>query len=379
MPIVNSPDEIPQELIQFAVERAEAQGGSPPTVEQIEEGLRRNGHYYENLQHYVADIKAELPHLLFVGGVGAQTLPRVAWNPVTGQVYDSEETWSMALNPQKWGIEHNGEPVTREQFQAWFYGIHPYTGPVEEYDRGTVAAYFPDLTDPRFQDLLLSWARRQIECGADAIWIDLLYRQATVLAQITGEVEHQAVQDSLAAASEVAESIRGYARAQGRQVYVGSWVDPSIRADLAGREFPYDPRPMDFVTLSPTVNEILQKRLDLERWREALTLIHEAYGDIPVIAFIDWSFDMSPMVAFSQRLTPEEQREVLWEFDQSFRELGIIFAYPVHGGYMGGGEVTKRLAFGEYRVYDSLAPEFGTYETIVELALARAIAPSEGD
>lgn len=52
----------------------------------------------------------------------------------------------------------------------------------------------------------------------------------------------------------------------------------------------------------------------------------------------------------------------------------MIFIYPVHGGNMGGN--SKVRSFGmdnEYgRVYDSLAPEFDTYETIKELANKKA-------
>ena len=267
---------------------------------------------------------------------------------------------------------YRGRPVTKEEFQAWFYGIHPYGGPIEEYNPQTVPAYFPDLTNPQFQELLLSWAEKHIDCGAEAIWIDMLYRQATLLAQMTGDLRHPAVRESLAAASQIVERIREYGVAEGRRVYVGSWVGPFVLAELEGQAFPYEPPEMDFVTLSPTIEEVLAKRLDEERWAQAVTLVREKYGEIPLIAFIDWSFDESPLVAFSQQLTPEEQREALQEFDRVFRELGILFAYPVHGGYMGRGEVTTRLAFGRYRIYDALAPEFDTYGTIVELARARA-------
>jgi hypothetical protein len=378
MPVVDSPEEIPPELVQFARELADLRGDPPPTPRQIAENLRRTGHYYEELERWIAALQRELPELLFVGAIPAQTLARVEWDPITGEVYDSDETWAMALDPSKWGIHYRGRPVTKEEFQSWFYGTHPYGGPIEEYDRRTVPAYFPDLTNPRFQELLLSWAKKQIDGGADALWIDMLYRQATLLVQMTGDVNHPAVRDAIAATARIVEEIRRYGEERGRRVYVGSWVGPFVLAELEGREFPYDPPEMDFVTLSPTIDEILQKRLDEERWQKALALVRERYGEIPLIAFIDWSFDESPLVAFSQQLTPEEQREALREFDRGFEELGILFAYPVHGGYMGRGEVTTRLAFGRYRVYDALAPEFQTYETIRELAQARAVGQPLG-
>jgi hypothetical protein len=215
----------------------------------------------------------------------------------------------------------------------------------------------------------LSWAKKQLDCGAEALWIDMLYRQATLLAQMAGDLHHPAVRESLAAASQIVEGIRRYGEERGRRVYVGSWVGPFVLAELKGKGFPYDPPRVDFVTLSPTIEEVLQKRLDEEKWTRAQALVRAKYGEIPLIAFIDWSFDESPLVAFSQRLTPQEQRETLREFDRTFRELEVLFAYPVHGGFMGRN--ATKLSFGWSYKYDSLAPEFGTYETIRELAEAR--------
>jgi hypothetical protein len=53
-----------------------------------------------------------------------------------------------------------------------------------------------------------------------------------------------------------------------------------------------------------------------------------------------------------------------------FSKKRIIFVYPVHGGWM--GDKAEIRSYGKSRVYDSLAPEFQTYETIKELALERA-------
>ncbi len=368
MPVVNSPEEIPPELSRFAVELAQQRGVSPPTPQQIADNLRSNGHYYEELQRWIAAIKTDLPDLLFIGAIPAQTLPRVEWNPITGRVYDSEETWAMALDPQKWGIERDGKPVTKEALQAWFYGVHPYGGPMEEYDPRTTAAYFPDLTNPQFQELMLSWAQKQVDCGADGIWIDMLYRQAYLLAQVTGDVHHPAVAESMQAASQIVDAIHAYGELRGKHVYVGSWAGAFVWAELAGQEWPYAPPDVDFITVSPTILEIREKKLDPSRWEGLLRVTASEYGDIPVFAFIDWSFDESQTVVFSQELTPEEQSEVLRAFDEALEAIGVTFVYPLHGGYMGRGEVTTRLAFGEYRIYDALAPEFDTYETIKELA-----------
>ncbi len=44
------------------------------------------------------------------------------------------------------------------------------------------------------------------------------------------------------------------------------------------------------------------------------------------------------------------------------------FVYPIHGGDMGPTREVKRLSYGKFNWYDSIAPEFQTYETIKELA-----------
>lgn len=72
------------------------------------------------------------------------------------------------------------------------------------------------------------------------------------------------------------------------------------------------------------------------------------------------------MYYFSQNLSPEQQDEFLRVADEFFTKKNVIFAYPVHGGFMGKDATT--LAYDKCLFYDSLAPEFGTYETIKELA-----------
>lgn len=361
-PVVNTPDRIPPELFELTQDRN-------ITPEQAAEGLRKSGHYYDELTRWITAIKREIPDILFVGAIPAQTLGRVEFNPLTGKVYTSDETWNMALDPQKWQIERNGKLVTKEEFQKWFYGIHPYGGVAGEvYDPRQVPAYFPDITNPDFQELLLSWAKKQIDCGADAIWIDMLYHQATRLAQMTADVNHPAVRESIEAASRIVDEIHNYGESKGKYIYVGSWEGPFALAATAGLEFPYSPPKVDFVTVSPNTTEVLDKKLDEARWNAEIPAIRKKFGNIPIFAFIDWAFDASQTVALSQKLSREEQGQVLRIFDESFAKMGVNFIYPVHGGYLGRGEITTKLAFGKFRVYDSLAPEFDTYETIRELA-----------
>ncbi len=360
--VVDSPDNIPAKLFELA-------GDKNLSPKQVSENLRKNGHYYQELKRWVSVIKEKLPGIIFVGAIPAQTIGRIEYNPVTGKVYPTEETWRMALDPAKWGIEKNGKPVTKQQFQEWFYGIHPYGGKTEEgYDWRKVRAYFPDITNPEFQELLLSWAKKQIDSGADAIWIDMLYHQAIQLARITGDLNHPSVRESVAAASKIVDEIHKYGKSRGKYICVGSWPGPFVFAEFAGREFPYSPPDLDFITISPLNKEVINKKLDNLRWEKVISIIKNKFGNIPIFAFIDWAFDESQTVIFSQKLSKEEQKEVLETFDESFTKMGVNFVYPVHGGYMGRGEITTNLAWGKYRIYDALAPEFQTYIAIKELA-----------
>lgn len=364
MPVVESPDDIPPELLELAPEGT--------TLEQAAENLRRSGHYYQELKRWISAIKKEMPDVIFCGAIPAQTIARIEHNPITNKVYSEEETWAMALAPQKWHITHSGKPITKEQFQSWFYGVHPYGGKLEQgYDWRKIPAYLPDITNPQFQEVLLSWAKKQIDSGADAIWIDMLYHQAGRLARITGDVNHPAVRESIEAASKIVDEIHEYGYSKGKYIYVGCWAGLFVNVKVRNIEFPYSPPNIDFITVTPKNKEILDKKLDKTRWDKVLPAIKEVYGNVPVFAFIDWAFDESPMVMFSQKLSKEEQREVLKTFDESFAKMGINFVYPVHGGYLGRGDITTKLAFGKYRIYDSLAPEFQTYETIKELVQSK--------
>jgi len=368
-PVFNSPDNIPADLLKLS-------GDKNLTLNKVSEDSRRTGHYYQELERWISAIKKELPEIIFVGAIPAQYIGRIEYNPITNRTYSMEETWRMALDPAKWGIERNGKPVTKEVFQEWFYGVHPYGGKaVSGYDWRKATAFFPDITNPDFQELLLSWAKKQIDCGADAIWIDMLYYQAYRLAQITGNMHHPSVKESVAAASKIVDEIHKYGKSRGKYIYVSTWDGPFVATEfLLGKEFPYPPEDIDFITSSPLNKEILEKKLNEPRWTKETAVIKRIYGDIPVFSFIDWAFDESQTVIFSQKLSKEEQKELLKTFDESFAKMGINFVYPVHGGYMGRGAVTTNLAFGKYRIYDSLAPEFQTYNTIKKLANKKAVS-----
>jgi hypothetical protein len=355
--VVDSPDNIPEGLLEFT-------RGEGLSDQQAAEKIKRSGHYYQALAGWISAIKKELPDIIFCGSIPTQHLFRVELDPIAGRVYTGEETWAMALDPQKWGITHNDKPITKEQFQARIAGMKPGKTSAE-YDRRKAASYFPDITNPDFQDLMLSWAQKQIDCGADAIWIDMLYSQAKLLVWATGDPGHPAVKASLAAAVKLIDRIHKYGESKGKHIYVGSWGQS---ANEFGTQNSYGR--LDFVTFAPTKEEIRNKGLDEEKWNGKVNDVRIIHGNIPIYSFIDWSNNDSQIVAFSQELSSGEQQRVLRNLDASFPKLGVNFVYPLHGGYM--GSIATKLSFGKSRVYDSLAPEFRTYGTIKELAQKKA-------
>lgn len=324
----------------------------------VEEATKR-GFTYEHLEDAVDEIKKEIPDTIFCGAIPAQRITRLVWNPITSEYFDTEKTWEMALDPSKWSIN-----MTKEEFQYEFAKTHFWIdsdSELENYDYRDVSAYFPDITNEGFRELFLSWAIKQVDCGVDAIWIDMFFTQAIMLEKLTNDTYHPAVRESHEAACTIIDEIHEYGNSVGKCIYVGTWSTCAA--------FPFSsPLPaLDFVTASPSSLEVYEREIDEEKWAEKLRIVGEKFGDIPFFAFIDWAATTyCPLGVFSQYLSREEQREFLKIADIFFAEKDINFIYPVHGGSMGIDSEIR--SYGEWNVYDSLAPEFQTYETIKELA-----------
>lgn len=360
-PVFDSPDKIPDKVVKLS-------GANTQTLKWYSGMLGKQGYYYENLKKHISAIKESVPDLIFCGAIPAQCIGKLELNPITQKVYSLDDAWNMSFDPQKWSLRHNDSPVTKEQFQKWFYGIHPYGGTdAEGYDWHKAEAFFPDITNAGFQELLVSFAKKQIDCGADAIWIDGLPLEA-IFDSIFKQGTQALNRDLALAASKIVDAIHEYGRTKGKYIYVGYWANPF---GLIKDSF-YVPAKVDFVTIAPSKEEVLAKKIDENKWEKEVGFIHKIYGNIPILAFIDWAFNDSQVVAFSQKLSKEEQAQVIESFDKSFERMGVKFVYPLHGGYMGQGEITAKLSFGHDRIYDSLAPEFDTYETIKGLARKKA-------
>jgi len=321
------------------------------TTAEIKECVRR-GYTYEQLENAVLSIKSRVP-VIFCGGIAAQRLNARERDPITGEIFDRSETWSMALDPAKWGITN----VSKEELQERLARELEWVGAEEEYDWRTVEAYVPDITNPEFQELFLDLAKKQIDCGVDAIWIDGLFKQAFLLMNLTEDAYHPAVQDAWNAICKIVDGIHHYGRSKGKYIYVGSW--------FAYPAFPYSPPDLDFVTITPSPEEVANRKLDIVKWNLICKL-----KDRPMFVFIDFGLRTSPLYVFSQNLSADVQRELLREFDTFFEERGMTFVYPLHS-LVAKARYVERLAFGKYPIYDALAPEFQTYDVIKELALKK--------
>ena len=117
------------------------------------------GHTYQQLEETLRKLKKDLPEIKYwFGAIPTQRINFEEKNPITGKTYSQNETWQMALDPQKWGINFSKEKLqelAQEKSGTGKYG------------------YFPDITNKEFQELYLSWAKRQIDAGVNGLFLDL--------------------------------------------------------------------------------------------------------------------------------------------------------------------------------------------------------------
>ena len=338
-------------------------GGNRLSAAQVAARVKAGGYCYRSFQDAVAAAKRELPRILITGALAAQWLNATERHPTSGRILKPEETWQMALDPQKWQLKQNGQPLTKAALQKRFGLTHGWAKPDEDYDWRKVPAYYPDLTNPDFQALFLAWAKRQVECGADAIWVDLLFTQAMLLAQLGADPLHPAVKESYDAACHLVDEIHRLGLPHGKYILADTWAFPAVR-------FPFPMAHLDFVTMTPQREEIARHKLDATRWAQDLKRVRARCGQLPVLVFIDCAGDRGVMAEFSQALSKEAQVAMIRQLDGFCQTNGLTFAYPIHGGGMGGR--AKLRAFGQSDRYDSAAPECATFDVIKALALAKA-------
>ena len=185
IPAPDSPNNMPPELLNRIAEHANT------TTKNVPDLIRAAGYSYEELRNSIPAIKKEMPGVIFVGGIPAEALGRVDVDPTTNKAIDANSTWAMAFDPKKWNISYTcpeelckdtpslkGKLLDKEGFQEYFALSNHLLKTGEKYDWQKAQGYYPDLTNLAFQELLVNRAKKQIDSGTDAIWIDLLYSQA---------------------------------------------------------------------------------------------------------------------------------------------------------------------------------------------------------
>ncbi|MDD3474293.1 MAG: hypothetical protein PHP08_00135 [Candidatus Dojkabacteria bacterium] len=316
-----------------------------------------NGYNYEGLQNSINQLKQSLPQTLIIGGLPVQNINKDrTYNPITDTLITYPDTWNMALDPAKWGITS----ITKQQLQCQYAQTenwYPSTSDCSLYDPNNVCCYFPDLTNPQYQEVFLSWAYKQIDSGVDGIWIDMFTRQLILLYQIVNDMSHPSIVDTTNSMEYIINSIHNYGLSKGKQIYVGTW------ASIAAIDKIYS---IDFLTVSPRIEDVSLMSYNKTYWDNVITTIKNKYPSTKIIGFIDWANSTNtPLGKFSQVLTHQQQLNFLKISKDFFNSKGITFSYPVHGGWMGAEALIK--SFGTRKEYDSKAPEFNSYNTIKNL------------
>jgi hypothetical protein len=318
------------------------------------------GYTWMQLGDAIRQIKAARPNTIFVGAIATQRLNTIEINEETGETFTQSQTWDMAFDPAKYNMGMSKEDLQCQVAKRLSW-ISPSTSCPSGYIPEKQQAYFPDITNKQYQDLLVSHAEKQIDLGADAIWIDLFFTQAEYFEQTSKNPDDPAKKAAFDASSSVIDKIHEYGEIKyGKHIYVGTWWTFSNISYIPAKE-----PAVDFVTATVGGNEI-QHGFDGSKWNMIKSTTYGKLGHIPIIAFVDWQAEGAPIDVFSQKLTTEQQNAWLESADAFFTREGIIFSYPVHGGTFPPN--SPKLSFGKFAVYDSLAPEFNNYGTIKRLA-----------
>lgn len=332
------------------------------------------GYSYEHLKNAVLKIKKELPDVIFCGGTQLEFFYPDEL-PDKDEKERRDKSWNMTLNLEKYGIKFSRKDMQCYWAKRWGMVSKEKPCPSEEELKQTMRYYFPDITNLDFQRVFLNRIYRQIDAGVDAIWIDMLYAQPVLIKILTKvDEDHPAVQESYKAIWEIVDKIHEYGLKKSKSIYVITW----ITIERGGSIIELAPKTnVDIAMLSPSSNEIRNRttekigQFNEKKWDKIVKQIKEEYG-IPVFARIDYGgIGRSPLKVFSQELTLKQQKEFLKIANEFFSKKGITFVYPIHGGDMGVPRKVKKLSYGKYNWYDSLAPEFQTYETIKELTRSK--------
>jgi hypothetical protein len=251
---------------------------------------------YDELKQAIAKLKPRLPNVIVVGGLAPQFVPRNEIDPDTGARIPEETLQEMAFKPESLGIGFDPDKLPT-YFEAM---------PNSEIF-SPMGGFFPDMANPKFRELLLRWAQKQIDAGVDAVWFDLpLEVPRFALRAKLIDKQHPVYKRYWDAWQTVAEQTRAYARENyGKHILISCNGGPTL-----GNDFVTLPLPL--LNREAFLNGIPDKYFrDMKAWSR-----REIGWDVPILAFIDWGATThSPLGVFSQQLSAEEQNQALKTLD----------------------------------------------------------------
>jgi len=362
-------DETKPDLILRAASRI---GGSPWTTET-----------FNKVKANISAIKLQYPNILIIGNLFFQMFGRPEIDDITEERYTSEYVYNnMAFDPAKFGITS----ITKCEYQC-ADDTCECKGPGEAKIGNK---WIPDITIPEVQTLFIHQAEMLINAGCDGVWIDgLMFNTREIIKYNASDENRQRCVDG---ALYVCNEIKRLTTLYGKIPLISTWYVENFTRYIIRSIYWYD-NLYDFVTLPAPGKLEIQTLTAIKDYDNIINNVKTYYNDVPIIAYIDWGFEKTPMWYFSQWYpeytncceasdTPINrekrnifQRNVLTIFTEIFNNKGIIWAYPVHGGMICKNiDCTEEStgpccvkSYGLYHLYDSQAPEFQTYDTIKKL------------
>lgn len=359
---------------QYAVPESPEEPPGFFTLDELDLAMQ-NGYTFSQLKDAISELHRKMPAVIFTAGLGIEFFYARDRDPITGVAIDNEKAWSLALDPAEYGL-----PLSKEAFQCEYgkrKGTFPDASDCSKFDPTKVDVFWPDLNKAAVHDLFLNKARKLIECGADSIWIDMLFTQCEHLLKLTSDINHPAIQQSFESGRRLVDDIRALTNPNGRPTFVGSWIIVLLEDQKVSAP-PYPAPNYDYTVLTPSGQEVSDLKFNEGLWLEALSVTRGYLGqNIPIIARIDVGFKDSPAHVFSQHLSRDRQLDFLKTMDKFLADNRVLFSFPVSGLFMGPWDLgeKKTFAFDSHPVYDSLAPEFQSFDTLKELAAGRKTNP----
>ncbi|RLE92916.1 MAG: hypothetical protein DRN04_08780 [Thermoprotei archaeon] len=157
---------------------------------------------------------------------------------------------------------------------------------------------FLDITNKFYQEFLLKKIAALKKAGVKYVCLDALFTQANIAYRITRDYNHPAVKEAYMAAVSLVKKIKAMG------IMVGTWSD---RAVYSYKEV----LPVNFVTKTVEVNEVLSLQINISKWREVVKLV-KGKVNATILMIFDFSpLDNTPLAVFSQKLSPEQQKNSL--------------------------------------------------------------------